>query len=291
MASASMSIMALRHCSPPPTFSSRLSTIPATSLSSWKPFLPVRPLLKIKLPRYSCCSAQLKDTDSEIGSQQDQDQDQVEEEELDKENSTPINEEVDKKQRLQPGGVVRGSADSTDWIASSLTRRFGLAGGLAWFGFLAFGVISEQVKTRLEVFQEQQNIRNIDDAQEVILPNGIHYVDLRVGGGPSPRIGDLVVIGLQGKVQSSDYVFVDTFSRSKNSLAFLFGVKPYAKGICDGLDYVIRTMKVGGKRRAIIPPELAFGEMGVDLGGNILIPPQATLEYVVELQIVSIPPS
>lgn len=289
MASASVSIMVLRHCSPPPTFSPPLSTIGGTSLSSWKPFLPVLPRLKIKLPRYLGCSAQLKNTNNEIGSQQGQDQ--VEEDQVDKKNSTPINEEMNKKQRLQPGGVARGSADSTDWIASSLTRRFGLAGGLAWFGFLAFGVISEQVKTRLEVSQEQQNIRNIDDAQEVILPNGIHYVDLRVGGGPSPRIGDLVVIGLQGKVQNSDYVFVDTFSGNKNSLAFLFGVKPYAKGICDGLDYVIRTMKAGGKRRATIPPELAFGEMGADLGSNILIPPQATLEYVVELQKVSIPPS
>nr|ABK26897.1 unknown [Picea sitchensis] len=290
MATASMSIMALRHCSPTPTFPSCLSTIPATSLSSWKPFPLVRPLLEIKSPRYLCCSAQLKDTDNEIRSQQDQNQE--EEEELDKRNNAPINEEVNKKkQRLQTGGVGRGSAESTDWIASSLTRRFGLAGGLAWFGFLAFGVISEQVKTRLELSQEQQNIRDIDGAQEVTLPNGIHYVDLRVGGGPSPRLGDLVVIGLQGKVCNPEYVFVDTFSRSKNSLAFLFGAKPYAKGICDGLEYVIQTMKVGGKRRATIPPELGFREMGVDLGGNILIPPQATLEYVVELQKVSIPPS
>ena len=39
----------------------------------------------------------------------------------------------------------RRQADSTDWFASTLTRRFGLAGGLAWLGFLSFGVISEQV--------------------------------------------------------------------------------------------------------------------------------------------------
>lgn len=279
MATASISIMALRHGSPIPTFSSRLPIIPTTSS---KPFPLVRPLPKIKPPRYLCCSAQPRDTEK-IGSQQAQDQEK--EDELDKRNITPINEEQ------KTGGVGRGSAESTDWIASSLTRRFGLAGGLAWFGFLAFGVISEQVKTRLELSQEQQNIRDIDGAREITLPNGIHYVDLRVGGGPSPRLGDLVVIGLQGKVQSPEYVFVDTFSGSKNSLAFLFGVRPYAKGICYGLEYSIRTMKAGGKRRAIIPPELGFGQVGADLGGNILIPPQATLEYVVELQKVSIPPS
>lgn len=49
--------------------------------------------------------------------------------------------------------------DSTDWIATSLTRRFGLGAGLAWVAFLAFGVVSEQIKTRLEVSQQQANTR------------------------------------------------------------------------------------------------------------------------------------
>lgn len=40
----------------------------------------------------------------------------------------------------------RREADSTDWMATQLTRRFGLAGGLAWVGFLAVGVIGEQVR-------------------------------------------------------------------------------------------------------------------------------------------------
>ena len=53
-------------------------------------------------------------------------------EEFDKRNNIPINEEQNKKKhRLQPGGGVgRGGVDSTDWIASSLTKRFGLVGGL-----------------------------------------------------------------------------------------------------------------------------------------------------------------
>lgn len=49
--------------------------------------------------------------------------------------------------------------ESTDWIASTLTRRFGLGAGLAWVGFLAVGVVSEQIKTRLEVSQEAANTR------------------------------------------------------------------------------------------------------------------------------------
>jgi len=50
-------------------------------------------------------------------------------------------------------------ADSTDWISSNLTRRFGLGAGLAWVGVLAFGVVSEQIKTRNEVFREEQGTR------------------------------------------------------------------------------------------------------------------------------------
>lgn len=40
-----------------------------------------------------------------------------------------------RKQQQQSKGKRR-QADSTDWFASTLTRRFGLAGGLAWLGIL-----------------------------------------------------------------------------------------------------------------------------------------------------------
>eukprot|EP00884_Botryococcus_braunii_P001886 jgi/Botrbrau1/11699/Bobra.0195s0030.1 len=57
----------------------------------------------------------------------------------------------------------RRQADSTDWVASQLTRRFGIAGGLAWLGILTVGVVGEQIKTRLE---EQAEI----DGTKVGLP-------------------------------------------------------------------------------------------------------------------------
>lgn len=60
--------------------------------------------------------------------------------------------------RGRRGGESR-VADSTDWVSSNLTRRFGLGAGLAWVGVLAFGVISEQIKTRTEVFREEQGTR------------------------------------------------------------------------------------------------------------------------------------
>lgn len=51
------------------------------------------------------------------------------------------------------------TAESTDWIASTLTRRFGIGAGLAWVGFLAVGVVSEQIKTRFEVSQQEASTR------------------------------------------------------------------------------------------------------------------------------------
>jgi hypothetical protein len=56
-------------------------------------------------------------------------------------------------------------AESTDAIASFLTRRFGIAGGLAWLGFLAVGTLGEQVKTRIEVAAEKEGTREIVGGQ------------------------------------------------------------------------------------------------------------------------------
>lgn len=194
---------------------------------------------------------------------------------------------VQKQKRSTSSSVV----ESTDWIASSLTRRFGLGAGLAWAGFLATGVLSEQIKTRFEVSQEVANTRDVEKEEEVVLPNGIRYYDQRVGGGASPRTGDLVVINVKGKVEGSDEAFVDTFRDGGKPLALVMGSRPYNRGICDGLDYVLRTMKAGGKRKVIIPPYLCFGEEGADLGSGLLVPPSATLEYIIQVEKVSIAPA
>ena len=53
------------------------------------------------------------------------------------------------RRRRQP------QADSTDAVATFLTRRFGLKGGVAWLGLLTFGVVSEQAKTRWERREEK----------------------------------------------------------------------------------------------------------------------------------------
>ncbi|XP_062159273.1 peptidyl-prolyl cis-trans isomerase FKBP17-2, chloroplastic [Alnus glutinosa] len=194
-----------------------------------------------------------------------------------------------KAERQKP--TKRSTVETTDWIASSLTRRFGLGAGLAWAGFLAAGVISEQIKTRIEVSQQEADTRNVDKEEEVVLANGIRYYELRVGGGASPRPGDLVVIDLKGKVEGSGEVFVDTFGGDKKPLALVMGSRPYSKGVCEGIEYALRSMKAGGKRKVIIPPSLGFGEKGAELGTGVQIPAFATLEYIVQVDKVSIAPA
>ncbi|KAL5722020.1 hypothetical protein ACHQM5_005591 [Ranunculus cassubicifolius] len=181
-------------------------------------------------------------------------------------------------------------ADSTDWISSNLTRRFGLGAGLAWVGFLAVGVVSEQIKTRLEVSEQASNTRDVEKEVEVVLPNGIRYYEIKVGGGATPRAGDLVVIDLKGSVEGSGDVFVDTFEGEKRSLALVMGSRPYTKGMCEGIETVLKSMKAGGKRRVVIPPSLGFGEKGADLNSH-QIPPFATLDYIIEVDRVSIAPA
>lgn len=113
---------------------------------------------------------------------------------------------------------------------------------------------------------------------------------MRVGGGAIPRKGDLVVIDIKGSVQG-DGVFVDTFGRDKKPQALVVGSRPYSKGMCEGVEIALRSMKNGGKRRVIVPPQLGFGDEGADFGSGFRIPPNATLEYIVEVEKVSIAPS
>lgn len=188
-----------------------------------------------------------------------------------------------------------GGADSTDWVASSLTRRFGIGAGLAWAGFLAVGVVSEQLKTRFEVAQQQANTKDVEQEQEVVLPNGVRYYEMRVGGGDVPRPGDLVVIDLQGRVAGSGgggEAFVDTFGDGKRPLALVMGSRPYTRGMCEGVEYALRSMRAGGKRRVVVPPGLGFGDDGADFGEeHVQVPPGATLEYIVQVDRVSIAPA
>lgn len=198
----------------------------------------------------------------------------------------------------------RRRADSTDVIASELTRRFGLAGGLVWLGFLSFGVIGEQVKTRFEVATEKAMTTEIDSSRQVetqIGNTGIRYVDTKRGGGAIPQKGDLIVLSFKGYYHSVEdagnkILFVDTYDTGK-PIVFIFKSRPFTGGICEGVEKALESMRAGGKRHVIIPAEYGFGDAGTSMKPTLhvpekqgTVPPGAMLEYDIELARVSIPP-
>lgn len=73
-------------------------------------------------------------------------------------------------------------------------------------------------------------------------------------------------------------------------LALAMGTMPCSKGICDGIENVLRTMKAG-RKRSIARPNICFGEESADLGSDVQIPPSAALEYIIEVGKVSVAPS
>lgn len=190
----------------------------------------------------------------------------------------------------------RRKADSTDWFSSQLTRRFGLAGGLAWLGLLLFGVVSEQIKTRIEDRTAEEGTRDVITLEPVDLGEGLQYVDLRQGGGPAVQTGFLTVMHFRGEADGKP--FEDTQKRGK-PIVFIYGSRPFTAALCLGVEKGMKGMKAGGIRKITVPSSLGFGERGISLRGTEHVPDKqaedvpstATLEYTVELIRVSIAPS
>ncbi len=103
--------------------------------------------------------------------------------------------------------------------------------------------------------------------------SGLQYEDLVPGSGDSPKAGKKVTVHYTGWLTNGTK-FDSSVDRNE-PFSFVIG----AGQVIPGWDEGVMSMKIGGKRKLVIPPQLGYGAAGA--GG--VIPPNATLVFEVIL--------
>lgn len=107
--------------------------------------------------------------------------------------------------------------------------------------------------------------------------SGLAFEDVEIGAGASPAPGQTCVMHYTGWlwVDGAKGAKFDSSHDRARPFEFPIGLGRVIKGWDEG----VASMKVGGKRTLLIPPQLGYGDRGA--GG--VIPPGATLLFEVEL--------
>lgn len=139
-------------------------------------------------------------------------------------------------------------------------RIIAIVVGLFILAVAAFAIYS--------VIQERETSGNM-----ITTASGLQYEDLVVGSGQEARAGDTVSVHYTGLLADGSK-FDSSLDRG---VPFEFTIG--ARMVIPGWDEGLQGMKVGGKRKLVIPSNLAYGAAGIPG----VIPQNATLTFEVEL--------
>jgi peptidylprolyl isomerase len=121
--------------------------------------------------------------------------------------------------------------------------------------------------------EKEKRMEDLTGGNAIETDSGLKYVELKEGTGQSPKTGDRVSVHYTGWLVDGTK-FDSSVDRGK-PFQFNIGMSEVIAGWDEG----VMSMKVGGKRKLIIPSDLGYGARGA--GG--VIPPNATLVFEVEL--------
>ena len=106
------------------------------------------------------------------------------------------------------------------------------------------------------------------------MDNGLIIEDIELGHGPEANEYNKITVNYTGKLEDGS-IFDSSLKKGRSPFTFTLGVSSVIKG----WDLGVKGMKVGGKRKLTIPPELGYG----DRGAGSIIPPGAKLVFEIDL--------
>ncbi|MEL6400427.1 MAG: FKBP-type peptidyl-prolyl cis-trans isomerase [Cyanobacteria bacterium P01_D01_bin.115] len=169
--------------------------------------------------------------------------------------------------------VAQVTGGQTEAIAANLTAPDATVTAETQIAQAAEDLTAEEETMSEEMSEEMTGEEASTEATLTTTESGLQYEDIVEGTGAMPQSGQRVTVHYTGTLE--DGTKFDSSRDRNRPFSFTIGVGQVIKGWDEG----VASMRVGGQRNLIIPPELGYGSRGA--GG--VIPPDATLLFDVEL--------